>query len=78
MVSQRFMGTGFGLSMRRLRASMGMANPRFAVTVDFMVMMPWIRPCLSSIGPPLLPGSTGMASWSIMPNSISRRADRTP
>ena len=78
MVNQRSIGIGLGFVNNGFRRFTGMAKPRLAVTVDFIVMMPCTRPWRSRIGPPLLPGSTGMASWSISPNSISRRAERTP
>ena len=40
--------------------------------------MPCTRPCMSRSGPPLLPGSTGMASWIIFRPSTSRTAETTP
>ena len=78
MVSQRGNGTGFGLARSGFSALIGMAKPRLAVTRLFNVMMPCTRPSRSSTGPPLLPGSTGMASCNISPSSMSRRAESTP
>ena len=71
-------GWGSASASSGLRALTGTAKPRFSVTADLRVTMPCTRPCMSSSGPPLLPGSTGMASWIIERPSMSRRAETTP
>ena len=48
------------------------------MTADFIVTTPRTRPCISTTGPPLLPGSTGIASCSILRPSISRVPLMTP
>ncbi len=62
MVSQADIGTGVGFFNNGFSILMATAKPRFGVTSDLMVRMPWTRPAMSSKGPPLLPGSMGMAT----------------
>ena len=78
MVSQADIATGLGLRISGTRAEMGMAKPRLGVTSDLMVMMPTTRPLRSSNGPPLLPGSMGMATWIMDRPSMLRLPDTTP
>ena len=56
-----------------------MANPRFSVIADFILRMPHTFPLSFSSGPPLFPGSIGIAIWisdwlsiSLMPEIIPR------
>ena len=78
MVSQRAIGTGLGFSSSGLSALTRHGETEVAWHSDFMVTMPWTRPCRSRTGPPLLPGSIGMASWIICWPSISRVPETTP
>ena len=48
------------------------------MTSDLIVTMPTTRPEGSTTGPPLLPGSIGIASWIMRRSSTSRTPDTTP
>ena len=78
IVTQADIGTGFGLASSGFRSFTPTAKARFSVTSDLSDTTPWTRPCTSTTGPPLLPGSTAMASWTIFRPSTSRVADTTP
>ena len=78
MVSHADIGTGCGFSSSGLSDSTATAKPRLGVTSDLLLTTPTTRPSMSRTGPPLLPGSTGMASCSIGRPSMLRRPDSTP
>ena len=63
MVAQAFIGIETGVDLRSLfNCSAGIANPRLFVTRDLMVRTPKTLPSKLTMGPPLLPGSIGMAT----------------
>ena len=72
------MTTGLGRSSSPRSRSALTANPRLGVTRDFIDTIPCTRPCRSRTGPPLLPGSTGIASWSMSMPFICRSPDTRP
>ena len=79
IVAQAFMGMETGLVFRSLfNCSAGIAKPRLFVTRDLIVRIPKTLPSKLTIGPPLLPGSMGIATCSISLPSISRFPEITP
>ena len=63
MVAQAFMGIETGLVLRSLfNCSAGIAKPRLLVTSDLIVRIPRTLPSKLTMGPPLLPGSIGIAT----------------
>ena len=77
IVSHRFMGIARGsASMRRRKSAAGIAKA--TPSADFIARTPRTRPLRPTRGPPLFPGSMGIAAWIHPLPSRVRRSATTP